>query len=573
MWYRFGWLPSSLRICVLLGGLGGGLAGCGGGTASGADNGGGDDGDGDGIGGDGQGGHGGGDGVVTPAECEGKVRSALSIPITRLTAVEYRNTLRDLLPGVPLPALELPADELAGGFDNLAIAQTPSARLIENLGENARAIAAAAEPHLGKLLPCLGEPNANQACGERFVREFGARAFRRPLTTPEEQRWLGFFKAQLPRGLAVAVARTLEAFVQAPQFIYRLEPGDGEDPVIRLSGWELASRLSYFLWDTMPDDELREAAQDDELSDSKHVTAQVERMLDDPRARPAIARFHEQWLRFEKMDQMRKDPALFPKFDDAMASSLRAGTERFVEDVFFEGLGWEGFVTDRRAYADDATAPLYGLPAPRSRELTRVALPEDKRAGILTQAGLLAAFAHPTMDAPVLRGVFVLDRLLCMRPPDPPENVSTAIPEGGPDDAPRTTRQLLETLHQVGTCRSCHIAIDGIGFGFSHYDALGAWRTTDSGVMVDASGALTGTDVDGAFTGAVELGERLKGSEVGRKCVARQWTRYALGLGQDDVRACDTTRIYQRFADANWDMRALVVAVTNSELFRTRERP
>ena len=193
-----------------------------------------------------------------------------------------------------------------------------------------------------------------------------------------------------------------------------------------------------------------------------------------------------------------------------------------------------------------------------------------QRSGVLTQAGLMAGFAHETADAPVLRGVFVLSRLLCDAPKPPPAGISP-LKGGGPTDQPMTTRQRLELTHVNEACASCHDAIDGIGFAFGNYDAIGAWRTTDNGLPVDATGKLTGTrDVDGTFEGAVELGELLAESEQVQSCFARQWYRYALGAADKEIDACALRSTVERFRDSGNDLRELLIALVSSDAFRRR---
>jgi hypothetical protein len=194
----------------------------------------------------------------------------------------------------------------------------------------------------------------------------------------------------------------------------------------------------------------------------------------------------------------------------------------------------------------------------------------QQRAGILTQAGLLASFAHETSDAPVLRGVFVLSRLLCSAPPPPPPNIP-ALVEAMPGDPAKTTRQRLEETHTGATCRGCHDAIDGIGFAFEHYDAVGAYRDQDSGLPVDSTGELTGTlDSDGPFNGAVELGQKLSQSAQVQACVAKQWTRYALGSTLTAVDTCAVKEATDRLAATGGDLQEALTALVASDSFRTR---
>ena len=495
-------------------------------------------------------------------------------PLARLTTIEYKNTLRDLFPKLTLPLEQysLPAEIATEGFTNNADTQSPSADVVEALSTNAHAIATAAVASLDSVLPCHPATPADEpACGHQFIETFGKSAFRRPLDASELTRYDAFFDDAYGQwGMKDAARMVVEAMLQSPPFLYRLEVGSPADGAMLLTSREVASRLSYFLTDSMPDAELEAAADGDELLDPATIEREARRILDAGSARDAVAQFNAQWLRFDKMEALAKAPDLFPMFDEGVAASMRAATAKWVDRLFWDqGRTLDALLTDHTAYVDGNLAPLYGVPVPASGALSLVDVGSSQRSGVLTQAGLLAGFAHERTDAPVLRGVFVMDRLLCSTPPPPPAGVNTALPVLS-TDAHQTTRQQLEQSHVAPQCANCHDAIDGIGFGFEHYDALGQWRTADLGLPVDDSGALRGTDVDGAFNGAVELGQKLASSEQVRRCVATQVMRYALAVTRTEVKPCmvdSATRAYEAQGD---DLRELLVAVVKSDAFRYR---
>jgi hypothetical protein len=319
----------------------------------------------------------------------------------------------------------------------------------------------------------------------------------------------------------------------------------------------------------MPDATLAAAAASGSLSQPAELEAQARRLLTSPRAHEAVAVFHGQWLRFEKMATLSKSPALFPAFDEATAAALRASTERFVEAAFWEQRTLDAFFTSPTVYANASLSPLLGVAASGS-ELSPVQGPAGQRAGILTQPGLLAGFAHETVGSPVLRGVFVLDRLLCAEPPPPPPDVPPP-PTSDQAGPATTTRQKFEQHLTNAACQACHRTIDGIGFGFENYDAVGAYRTEENGLPVDASGELLGTlDVDGPFQGAVELGRRLATSKQAQACVTRHWYRYAFGLADGDVNTCALLPVVRDFQASGLDLQELVVALVTSSSFTTR---
>jgi hypothetical protein len=283
-----------------------------------------------------------------------------------------------------------------------------------------------------------------------------------------------------------------------------------------------------------------------------------------------VASLFRQWLRFDKMERMPKNTELFPEWNELVASSLRSGAERFVERVFWDMEGsLSALLTDTGSFVDQNTAALYGLQT-QVTGMTLLDTSAQQRSGILTQVGLLAAFAHETADSPVLRGVFVMDRLLCSAPPPPPPGVTGSIVDNPQTSGMTlTTRDRVALTHESGDCASCHHSIDGFGFGFSHYDAIGRWRETDNGLAVNASGWIENTrDANGAFNGAVELGQRLAKSAQVSDCASAQWYRYSLGLGAADVDGCSLAPIAKAFADSDGSLKELMITIATSDAFR-----
>jgi hypothetical protein len=507
--------------------------------------------------------------------CAAGVTEAGPAPISRLTSVEYRNTIAALFPKVALDvtSFTLPAEVATEGFTNTAETQTPSAALIEALSNNAESVAKAVTADLTKLLPCTPATPADEtACGHQFVKDLGRRAFRGDFDAAEETDYDGLFDSSYTDwGFKTAVSLVLEAMLQSPRFLYRMESGTPAGTAVKLDSHEVASRLAYFLTDSMPDDALLAAADRDELADADAIEAHARRLMSAPGARSAVATFSSQWLRFDKMDALTKAPDLFPTFSATTAKALRDATTRYVDHlVWDEGQTLTALLTDDHAYVNADLAPIYGVAAPSGTELAYTELDASQRSGILTQAGMLAGFAHERTGAPVLRGVFVLDRLLCTPPPAPPRGVNTVLPELGAGSQ-LTTRQQLEQSHVNADCAVCHDAIDGVGFGFEKFDAIGKFRTTEFDLPVDDSGELRGTDVDGPFRGANELGQRLAGSAQVRECVSSQVLRYALAANRKSIDHCMVDGVTRAFDTAGGDLRELFVAVVKSDAFRFRQ--
>lgn len=512
-----------------------------------------------------------------PAECSEAVLDPGEAPLRRMTHTQYNNTVRDLFPGADIPPQTILVDPKVNGFENNSEVQAPSALLVEQYQKAALAVTAAAMAKPDGFLPCPADGGPDPAtCGHDLLRDLGARAFRRPLAADEESAYLTFFDQQMAEhNFNVGLQLAMQAILQAPPFIYF--PEFGGDPLVdqpelvALTGHELAARLSYFLWDTTPDEALLAAATAGDLDEIAGIEAEVLRMLDDPRARTSLVNFHRQWFDLDKIAEVNPDLATYPEFTPALRTSMRSEIDRFVESTIFDGAGtFAALLTSPATTVDSQLAALYKVAAPPPDTWTDLDLPASERSGILTRAGFLARTAHAVHPSPVRRGVFVLSRLLCVPPAPPPPNVNTSPPDESDPDQPKTNRERYAKHTAQDTCGGCHQSIDGVGFGFENYDALGKWRTLDNTYPVDASGELIGTDVDGPFVGALELSQKLATSTQAHNCVVSQVYRYALGrnTGLDDL--CSLADLRGQFAAASGDIRALLLAVVTSDAFRFR---
>lgn len=491
-------------------------------------------------------------------------------PIRRLSAFEYDNTIEDLLGDDSHPAASFP-DEGASGFDNNADVASVSRLQAEKYMRAAEDISARATADLPALLGC--DPVADETgCVHGWLASFAARAWRRPLAADELAALVAFFadaRDGLPLGESVALV--LQALLQSPHFLYRVEFGAGTPTgeVIALGDHELASRLSYFLWASMPDDALFAAAAAGELHTPEQVEAQARRMLDHPRARAMVLHFHAQWLDYGDIDGLTKDTAVFPDYTPALAMAQRAEIDAFIDHVIFQGDGTLGALLGAPyTFVDDALAEYYGLPAPGGTGPQQVTPDDRDVAGVLTQGAILAVHAKPHETHPILRGLFVREQLLCTIPPPPPDDVDLTPP---PVDPNATTRERYEQHRSDPACSGCHELMDPLGFGLEGFDATGRWRTSENGLAIDASGDLVGTDVDGAFVGAKQLSERLAGSAMVRDCVATQWFRYGYGRTESpELDACTLDDLKLRFAESDADIGELLVALTQTDAFLFR---
>ena len=460
------------------------------------------------------------------------------------------------------------------GFDNNAAGQTPSSLLIE---QYRTAGAEIADLVADRVAPrCSAE---DSACLGAWVAGLGRRVFRRPLGWREKLEFSQFaakWAATPAVGVRGATRLVLRAMLQAPQFLYRIELGAAGASAdlgdrVPLSPWEQATRLSYLLWASMPDEALFDLAAAGGLQTADEVAAQAERMLDDPKAGAALIEFHRQWLELDRVSLANKDPEAFPEFNGDVRAAMRREPELFIAAVL--GPGGRGrmpaLLTETFTFVNAQLAPVYGVESPGDAWV-RVDLDPAKRAGVLTQPHFLAAQAHVVHPSPVLRGVFVLDRLLCARPPPPDEDVDVSGASADAGEALTTNRMRYAAHTEQPACAGCHRPIDGIGFALENYDAVGAWRDVDGGQPVDATGELALDDLSGAVVGAVELSRRIAESARFARCATLQWYRYAFGRSDHARDEATIEALAANFLDSGGVVRELLVALVRTDTFRMR---
>ena len=494
--------------------------------------------------------------------------SASEAPLRRMTRVEYNNTVRDLLGDDSKPADAFPADENLFGFASGASVSPLLAELYMNAAED---LAATAAGKLDTLLPCDPGALGEDACAREFVKPFGQRAFRRPLSATEVDELYALYDGEKQAGepFAPSLELVITAVLQSPRFLYRVELGGvGTKDETPLTSFEVASRLSYFLWQTMPDEELFAAAEAGELESPEHVADQARRMLGDPRAQAGMRVFFDQWLHTRELSEVTKSETAYPEFGESLAASMQEETRRFVEDVIWNGdARLETLLTASYTFVNAELAAIYGVAAPASG-WKKVDLDPSQRSGLLTHPSLMTVLSGSEQSSPVHRGTFVRENILCQMLPPPPENLVVVPPDPDPN---LTTRERYAQHTADPACAGCHQLIDPIGFGFEHYDAIGRYRTKDSGFPVDASGEVTETEsANGKFDGVPELAQQLVASTDVRECVARQWFRFALGRMDSEDDSCVLETVYDEFEKTGGDLRELVVSIVTSEAFRYR---
>lgn len=489
-----------------------------------------------------------------------------------MTRSEYNATVRDLLGDDTKPAQDFALEEEALGFNNNAANLVTSAALAEKYMLAAEGIAERTISAGSSQIGCDPLTLGAEACARQFIERFGKRAYRRPLQSDEsallfEQFTLGAADGAFEDGLRLVVQTAL----QSPPFLYRVELGQpalNGEAVVKLDGWETASRLSYLLWGSMPDDALFGAAEQGQLATPEQIEAQARRMLEDPKAHDAVANFHQQWLDYDRIANVGKDAATFPAWSAEIGSLMHEETRRFLDDVVFGPSGGLGaLLTSPATFLNAKLAAFYGVTGGSGDAFERVSLDPAQRAGVLTLGTLLTINAHSNQTSPVHRGKLVRERLLCANIPPPPPNVMVKAPE---PDANSTARQRFAQHSADPTCKGCHTLMDPIGFGFESYDGMGRFRTAENQVPIDASGELVGTDVDGHFNGVSELAARLAQSQNVASCYATQWFRFAYGRGESEADACSLDKLRSRLRESNGNIKELLVALTQTDAFLYR---
>jgi hypothetical protein len=501
--------------------------------------------------------------------------AAPRVELRRLTHSQYNNTVRDLLGDVSKPADRFPPEDFVNGFRNQIQAQSLSPLLIESYSAAAERLAQSAMRggDTRGLIGCKPGP----ACRAQFVRQFGLKAFRRPLEPAEQKRYEALLSTE--SDFVKGAQLVIEAMLQSSNFLFRLE--DTSEP--KWKPYATASRLSYALWDSMPDAQLFNAAEKGELATPRGVQQQVRRMLDHPRAQQALNEFISQWLRFDRILTASKDRRRYPQFTRETAVAMTEEARLFVSDLVWNDRNFMELFTARYGFINSELATVYQVPAP-SQEFGRVDFPaSSERAGILGQALFLAITAKPEESSPTARGLFVREQFLCQHVPDPPAGVNTNLPPFSANK-PQTNRdRLTEHVTNPG-CASCHSLIDPIGFGFEKFDAIGTRRdkfTFTSGrsrpdrektsnaweLDIDSGGFVAGVP-DSQFSSPAQLGAVLAKSAQCQECIAKQYFRYTAGRLETPADRPVIRKMTEDFRRSQFRFKELILS-----LMLSRENP
>jgi hypothetical protein len=514
---------------------------------------------------------------VNKLDCTQKVDPG-RVTLRRLNRAEYNNTIRDLI-GLDLkPADEFPDDDVGHGFDNIGDVLTLSPLLLEKYLKASEKVALAAfnDPQSrAKILIRMPKDKDDQLEAARAIlKNFARRAYRRPVRDFEVERLVQRFVVlaekkgdSFEKGIQLAV----QAMLVSPHFLFRVER---DQPIPRgqaghlITEFELANRLSYFLWSTMPDEELFRLAEQKQLRQGDNLEKQVRRMMQDASAQALVENFAGQWLALRNLRRMTPDPDVFPTFDDALRLAMIKETELFFAAVMKEDRPIGDFLDADYTFVNERLAKHYGISGVEGKEFRKVALTNGERGGLLGQGSILTLTSNPTRTSPVNRGKWIMENILGTPPPPPPPDVPM-LEEGKQAALTGSLRKRMEMHRQNALCASCHAKMDPLGFGLENFDGIGAWRDKDGQFPIDATGTLPSGQ---SFNGPRELRRLLKSTKAGdfRRLLVEKMLIYSLGRGLEYYDRCAVDKICQTMEQQQNRFSTMIVAIVRSDPFQMR---
>ena len=518
--------------------------------------------------------------------CDSSKISVGSTPVRRISRVEYNNMVFDLNldPNNTQPANQFVAEQKidtgkAGNFNTNSYAPISGTLINQQYLQAAETLAAAAvsSNNLSSLVPCSTQ---NAACAQTFITSFAGRAFRGQLDSTESAALLALYNTVSAQfDFATGIQAVIEAVLTSPRFLFVIEFGQpgaaGSTAPVALTPLELATRLSLYLWRSIPDQALIDAANNGQLVTASDVATQATRMLANKNAQRSLQDFANQWLDIENMDAVTKDTQI-TKWSASVAQDLHTETLTTFTQAVLGNSDYKTLLTSSSSYINGTLATFYGVGGnPTFSSPTNVNTSTNKRMGILTQGSVLAAHSHTLLMSPTKRGRLVRQQILCEEVPDPPPSVNNMpIPPPPSQVTTGTTRDAyLQHIQQNTVCNGCHQYMDWIGFGFDNYDAAGSYITTENGNAVDSSGQFVSDgngDITGTFTGTNDMIQQLTNAQQVNQCFALEELRYALLRSETNADACSAQQIYQAFSTGGYNLQKLIVAVVSSNAFMYR---
>jgi hypothetical protein len=504
-------------------------------------------------------------------------------PVQRLTSREYLNTIRDLLSDTTLTVQDVPSEGDDPSNNAFPFRQPTPIETVDatNLQGAAEQLATNLVSKIATVMPsaCAAPATSAEAgCATQFINTFGPKIYRRPLTSTDVTDLTALYqtgRTTLALTFSGAIDFMVEAMLQSPGFIYHWETDPGspvmDGAAVQLGNYQVANRLSYFLWGTMPDATLFAAAAAGQLSTAAGVQAQATRMLSDPKAQDSIADFFDDWLDVNTLPTRPKDAAFYPMFtatNSTLATDMETEFRSFAVNIVTGSGIFGDLFSSTQSSVDQTLAAVYGVLGVTGSTPKTVTLDATQRAGMLTLAGFLTITGQTNGSDPVRRGHQILTRLMCGTLPDPP---ATVPPVPAPT-AGISTRQRFITHDQNSCTMGCHNVMDPIGFGFEHYDGIGEFRSMDpdSKTAIDASGTIALDGQTQTFTDALALNKILATSNQVQSCFATQWMRYALNRWDTPADAYSIQQAASAFQSGGLNVRDLMVAVATSRTFRYR---
>lgn len=498
--------------------------------------------------------------------------------LRRLLGHQYSNAVRDLLGAGPASVASPPPDSSIRGLDSIGAAELAlSESALVAYEASARKIAAKAredQPSFANLTACSSQDQGAGKCFESFVRRFGRLAWRRPLEDAEVLSYVGIankardtFKNDSYDGNADGYEYAVAALLQSPNFLYLVELGvpDAKQPQVRkLTGYEVASRLSFFVLDTTPSGALLDEAAAGKLDTTEGVRASVTALLDTPQASAGVAAFYGELFKLRDLPGLSKDATTYPSFSRELATSMSQETMLFLDDIVFKrNSDFREIFDAPYTFVDTRLAAHYGLTPPAAAGVFEKRTVGGGRAGLLGQASFLSLFSPFASTSPTRRGKFILESLLCQDISPPPPGVITKLPDD-PPGKPQTMRQRLEQHRNNPTCAGCHASMDGVGLALERFDGIGKMRDLDNGLPIDTASSLPGV---GSFSSPAELGRVLREDPGVGPCVVRGFFRHSMGHVETPAEARTLAALGTSFAGGGFKVKALLADIVSSPAF------
>jgi hypothetical protein len=511
---------------------------------------------------------------VSSARCNLE-RDPGRVTVRRLNHAEYNNTIRDLLGVEGDFAAAFPSDDVGYGFDNIGdVLSMPPILMEKYLTAADKIIAKVMENSEAKsrLFFCKPDKEKMAECTRKILERFASRAYRRPATEAEVKRLAGLVELAEKNGESyeAGIGLAAKAVLVSPNFLFRVERDpepDNPKAVHAVNDYELASRLSYFIWSSMPDDELLELVRKGDLSKKEILAAQAKRMLKDPKSKALTENFAGQWLQLRRLKTSMPDTKLFKDFNEPLRADMQKETELFFDYIVKEDRSVLEFLDSDYTFLNERMAKHYGIDGVQGNDFRKVTLSDDRRGGVLTQASILMITSNPTRTSPVKRGKWILENIFNAPPPPPPPDVPELSEKKAVVES-ASLRQRMEQHRKNPNCAVCHDRMDPIGFGMENYDAVGAWRDKDGKFDIDPAGELP----DGkSFKSPKELKVILKAKDKQfRRCLADRLLTFALGRGLEASDQCCVDQIADDLGRNDYRFSSLVVSIVQSEPFRMR---